>query len=332
VKAVLYERYGGPDVLAVGEAPAPQPGPGQVLIQVAAAGVSRADTLQRQGFYPAPPGASPILGLEVAGTVVELGAGVTSFAAGDRVCALCAGGGYAQYAAVDAGQVLPVPEHWTQIEAATLPENGFTVFDNLFTRARLQAGETVLIHGGSSGIGTTAIMFAKAFGATPFVTVGTEAKARAAMQLGAAAAIVYRDEDFVTAIVQKTAGRGVDVVLDLVGGDYIARDIEALAPDGRVVCIATQGGAQVHLDLGAMMRKRATILASSLRGRSREQKAAIAEALFDRIWPLLPARDPIVPVIDSVYPFSRAAQAHERMEASAHIGKIVLVPDEESSP
>jgi NADPH2:quinone reductase len=327
MKAVLYDRPGGPEVLYVGEAEKPEPMDGEVQIAVEAAGVSRADVWQRKGFYPPPPGASPILGLDVAGTIEVLGANVEGLHAGDRVCALLSGGGYAEHACAPAGQVLPIPQGWSAIEATTLPENGFTVFDNMITRGRLAQGEWVLVHGGSSGIGTTAIMFAKALGARPIATAGSAEKCAVCLAAGAEAAIDYKRQDFVEEALRITHGRGVDVVLDIVGGSYLARNVAAVAQDGRIACIATQGGAKAELDIGELMRRRATIFGTALRPRTVEQKAAIAGALRARIWPLLPARNPIRPIVDRVYPFADAAQAHRRMEASEHAGKIVLTPD-----
>lgn len=325
MRYVGFDAPGEPAVLKVEEGVAPEPRAGEVLIAVAAAGVSRADSMQRRGNYPPPRGASPILGLEVAGTIRGLGRGVTRFQVGEPVCALVNGGGYAEFVAVPQGQVLPAPAGWTMIEAATLPENAFTVYDNLFVRARLRARERVLVHGGTSGIGSTAIMFARALGATPIATAGSEAKCAAAVRLGAAEAICYRTQDFVAEVARITAGRGVNVVLDIVGGEYVARDVECLALDGRVACIAMTGGRSVQLDLARLFAKRATILASSLRPRSSAEKARIAAGLLRRIWALLPRRDPIAPVVDSVYPLERAAEAHARLESSEHIGKIVLV-------
>jgi putative PIG3 family NAD(P)H quinone oxidoreductase len=283
---------------------------------VNAAGVCRADTLQRQGKYPPPAGASDIPGLEVAGVLEETG---------ERVCALLAGGGYAEYVSVARELVLPVPANWSFVEAASLPENLFTVYDNLFTRARLRAGESVLIHGGTSGIGTTAIMLARAFEASFIAaTAGTAEKCAACRELGADAAIDYKTEDFVTRVREATAQRGVDAVLDIVGGDYIARDLEALATDGRIVCISTPRGTRAELDLGLLMRKRAAVMASNLRARSVAERAAIAAALLRDVWPKLPARSAIRPVIDSTFPLEQAADAHRRLESSAHVGKIVL--------
>jgi putative PIG3 family NAD(P)H quinone oxidoreductase len=282
--------------------------------------------MQRAGNYPPPPGASPILGLEVAGTIEATGSRVTRWKPGDRICALTDGGGYAEYAAVSEGQVLPIPHGWSAVEAATLPENAFTVYDNLFARARLRAGETVLVHGGTSGIGSTAIMFATALGATALATAGTPEKCEACIRFGAVAAINYRTTDFVAEVQRFTGGRGVDVVLDIVGGDYVARDLDAIALDGRIACLAIRGERIVQLDLGKIFVKRGAILASRLRTRTASEKAAIAQELERHIWPLLPERTAIVPIVDAVYPFERAAEAHARLESSAHIGKIVLVP------
>ena len=326
MRYVTYDVPGGPDSLYVGEGIAPEPEFGEVLVAVEAAGVSRADSLQRGGAYPPPPGASSILGLEVAGAIAAVGPGVTQWKIGDRVCALCNGGGYAEFVAVPQGQVLPIPANWSAIEAASLPENAFTVFDNVFTRARLKPGETLLVHGGTSGIGTTAITFAVALGSSVIATAGSAEKCTACVRLGASDAIDYRQTDFVEEVGRLTSGRGVDVVLDIVGGDYPMRDLQCLALDGRVACIATPRGREIAIDLGLLFAKRATILGSSLRPRTPAQKAAIARELLERIWPLLPRRDPIAPAIDSVYPFERAADAHRRLESSAHIGKIVLTP------
>lgn len=326
MRYVAAERPGGPEVLHVAATQPPACASGEVLISVEAAGVSRADIMQREGRYPPPPDASPILGLEVAGRIDAVGSAVERWKRGDPVCALTNGGGYAELVAVPAGQVLPIPEGWSAVEAATLPENAFTVYDNLFTRAQLRAGETLLVHGGTSGIGTTAIMFAKARNATVIATAGTAAKCAACLQLGAAHAIDYRTTDFAAEVRRLTGDRGVDVALDIVGGDYIARDLACLALDGRIACIAMQRGSAIELDLRQLFAKRGAIMASSLRPRTPEEKAGIAHELEREIWPLLPARDPIRPLVDAVYPFERAADAHARMESSAHIGKIILVP------
>lgn len=288
----------------------------EVLIAVKAAGVTRADSMQRQGKYPPPPGASDIPGLEVAG-VLE--------ATGERVCALLNGGGYAEYAVAPREQVLPIPENWNFVEAATLPENMFTVYDNVFTRARLRSGESFLVHGGSSGVGTTAIMLARAFGANFIAaTAGSDRKCEACRDLGVHVAINYKNADFVDEVKKVTSDRGVDVILDIVGGSHISRDLDALAPDGRITCIATPGGSTAELDIRKLMHRRAAIMGSALRTRTVEQKGEIARALLENVWPLLPARDPIRPVVDSVFKLEDAAEAHRRLDASAHIGKIVL--------
>lgn len=326
MRYVAYDAPGDPGVLHVAEMPAPEPKAGEVTIAVEAAGVSRADTLQRRGLYPPPLGASPVLGLEVAGTIAKPGDGVTEWRPGDRVCALLDGGGYAEVVAVPQGQVLPIPDQWTAVEAATLPENAFTVYDNVFTRGRLSNGETILVHGGSSGIGTTAIMFARAFGARVIATAGNPEKCAICVRIGAEHAIDYKAQDFVESVDAITHGRGVDLVLDLVGGDYVNRDLAALAPDGRIACIATVRGREATIDLGMLLVKRASIFGSSLRPRTAEQKAAIARELREKIWPLLPKRDPIAPLVDSVFTFENAAGAHARLESSAHAGKIVLIP------
>jgi putative PIG3 family NAD(P)H quinone oxidoreductase len=325
MRYVTFDAPGGPDVLKIAEMAAPGPKPDEVLIGVEAAGVTHADVMQRDGNYPPPPGASPILGLEVAGTIAAVGDRVARWHVGDRVCALTNGGGYAEYVAVPSGQVLPVPPGWSAVEAASLPENAFTVYDNLFTRARLQTGESVLVHGGTSGVGTTAIMFATALGATAFATAGSPEKCAACGRLGAKAAIDYRTTDFVAEVLRLTENRRVDVVLDIVGGNYIAKDVACLSRDGRIACVAAPRGRRVEIDLGRLFERRGAIMASMLRPRTSAEKAAIARELEQRIWPLLRKRDAIVPVIDSVYPFERAAEAHARLEASAHIGKIILV-------
>lgn len=318
MRVVEISAPGGPEVLRIAGRPKPQPGPGEVLIAVKAAGVTRADTMQRQGKYPPPPGASDIPGLEVAGVIEPTG---------EAVCALLNGGGYAEYVAAPKELVLPIPENWNFIEAASLPENIFTVYDNVFIRARFQPGESILIHGGSSGVGTTAIMLARAFGATFIaVTAGSDEKCKACLELGADLAINYKTGDFVTEVQKATSDRGVDVILDLVGGDYIARDIEALAVEGRITCIATPRGRIAEIDLGRLLQRRGAIMASHLRARTVAEKAPIARQLLEHVWPLLPERDPIRPIIDSVFTFDQAAEAHRRLEQSLHIGKIILVP------
>lgn len=322
--AIEISVYGPPDVLRPVERPNPVPGAGEVLIEVEAAGVSRADVLQRQGKYPPPPGASDIPGLDVAGSIAAVGAGAGDWRVGDRVCALLTGGGYAEFCTVPSVQVLPIPEGWTAVEAATLPENLFTVYDNLITRARLKEGDLVLIHGGTSGIGSTAIMLARAIGAIPYATAGSDEKCRACENFGAKQAINYKSEDFVDAIQRLTAKRGVDVIADIVGGAYLERNIEALALEGRLSLIATLGGGAATLPIAKLMSKRAAIVASTLRARTPAQKSEIADRLRRHIWPLLPDKKVIRPLIDSTFPLVEASAAHTRMESGRHIGKIVL--------
>jgi NADPH2:quinone reductase len=321
--AIEISTPGAPDVLRAAKLPVPVPGAGEVLIAVRAAGVNRPDVIQRKGAYPPPPGASPLPGLEVAGEIAAIGAGVTGWKTGDTVCALLAGGGYAQYAAAPAGQCLPVPRGLSMTEAASLPETFFTVWSNLFDRARLQMGETLLVHGGTSGIGITAIQMAAAFGARVLATAGSAEKCAACVELGAAQAINYKETDFVEAVREATDGKGADVILDMVGGEYVARNLKACAADGRIVQIAFLGGSKVTLDLMALMRNRITLTGSTLRPREVAFKAAIARNLREKVWPLIEQRR-IRPVIDSVFPLAEAAKAHARMESSAHIGKIVL--------
>jgi putative PIG3 family NAD(P)H quinone oxidoreductase len=314
---------GGPEVLRPATRPVPAPTEGEVLVKVAAAGVNRPDVLQRKGGYAPPPGASDIPGLELAGTVVALGAGVDGLAVGDRVCALVAGGGYAEYCPVPAPLALPLPKGFDMVMAAAVPETTFTVWTNVFERGRLKAGETLLVHGGSSGIGTTAIQLARAFGAAVLTTVGNAEKAAACERLGARLAINYREQDFVEAVREATGGAGVDLVLDMVGGDYIARNLEVLATEGRLVQIAFLQGSQVQFDFLPMMLKRLTITGSTLRPRTVAQKAAIAAALHQQVWPLM-AAGTVKPVIHATLPLAEAARAHAMMEESRHIGKIVL--------
>jgi putative PIG3 family NAD(P)H quinone oxidoreductase len=321
--AIDPDKPGGPEVLVPVERPVPQPGRGEVLLRVRAAGVNRPDVLQRLGLYPMPPGAPTIMGLEVAGEVVALGEGAARFQIGQPVCALLAGGGYAQYAVVPEGQCLPVPLGLSLVEAASLPETYFTVWSNLFERAFADAGDTVLVHGGTSGIGVTAILLAKAFGLTVFVTVGSDEKGAAARELGADLAINYRTEDFTEVALKATGGRGVDIVLDMVGGDYLPRNVAALAENGRHVSIAFQRGPRGELDLMQVMRKRLTLSGSMLRPRSVDYKSAVADSLANDVWPLF-AHGKLRAVIDSTFPLERAADAHRRMEAGEHVGKIVL--------
>jgi NADPH2:quinone reductase len=315
---------GGPEVLRPAARPCPSPARGEVLIEVAAAGVNRPDVLQRQGRYAPPPGASDIPGLEVAGRVVEAGPDVTRWKAGDEVCALLSGGGYAQYAAAAAELCLPVPAGFSMQEAAALPETVFTVWHNVFERGRLGGGETLLVHGGSSGIGTTAIALARARGARVIVTAGSAEKCEACRSLGADLAVPYREQDFVAAVKEHTGGRGVDVVLDMVGGPYFARNLECLAVEGRLVQIAAQQGVRAETDLRAVMQKRLTITGSLLRPRPVEEKARIAEAVEEEVWPLL-REGRVRPVIHARFPLADAAEAHRVMESSLHVGKLVLV-------
>ncbi len=317
---------GGPDVLRPTERPVPQLNRGEVLVNVAAAGVNRPDVMQRQGKYPPPPGASDIPGLEIAGTVVALGDGVDTLKEGDAVCALVTGGGYAAYCPAAAPLCLTVPKGLDTVQAAALPETFFTVWTNVFDRGRLKAGETFLVHGGSSGIGTTAIQLAKAMGARVFATAGSAAKCRACEELGAEAAINYREADFVERVKTLTDGQGVDLILDMVGGDYLPRNLECLTVEGRLVQIALQRGPKVEMNLLPVMLKRLTVTGSTLRPRSVEQKAVIADALRGKVWPLLEAGK-VRPVIYKTFPFTEAAEAHRLMESSQHIGKIVLTAE-----
>ena len=323
MQVVDVPQPGGPEALVLAERPVPEAGRGEVLIKVAAAGLNRADTLQRRGFYPSPAGAPSYPGLEVSGTIVELGADVTEFKVGDSVCALLAGGGYAEYCRVDAGQVLPVPGSLDMIQAAALPEAMFTVWSNVFVFGRLQQGETLLVHGGSSGIGVTAIQLAAVRGHTVFATAGSADKCRFCESLGARRAIDYRTADFVAEVSKETAGRGVDVVLDMVGGSYVARNLQVLAAEGRLVMIATQGGAKGEIDVMRIMQQRLFITGSTLRPRSAEFKRSIRDQLLQHVWPLL-AAGRIVPVVDSVFSLAEAGKAHARMEGGEHKGKIIL--------
>jgi putative PIG3 family NAD(P)H quinone oxidoreductase len=321
--AIEIREPGGPEVLVPTRRPRPEPGPGEVLVRVAAAGVNRPDVLQRLGGYPPPPGASDIPGLEIAGAIAALGEGVAGWAPGDEVSALVTGGGYAEYCAAPAVQCLPVPAGLGLAEAAAMPETFFTVWSNVFDRGGLAAGESFLVHGGSSGIGTTAIQLAKAFGARVFATAGSAEKCAACEALGAERAINYREEDFVAVVKAATGGKGLDLVLDMVGGDYVQRNIEALRPDGRLVYIAFLGGSKVEVNLLPLMLKRLTLTGSTLRARSPEFKGAIAENLRRKVWPLI-ERGEVKPVIAESFPLARAAAAHRLMESSTHIGKIVL--------
>jgi NADPH2:quinone reductase len=321
--AIRVAAPGGPEAMALAAAPRPRPGVGEILVKVEAAGVNRVDVMQRRGVYPPPPGAPDILGLEVAGEVVALGPGASRHALGARVAALVPGGGYAEYCLAHESVALPIPSGVSALEAAAMPEAFFTVWTNVFERGALKAGETLLAHGGSSGIGTTAIQLAKAFGARVIATAGSDEKVKACVGLGADRAVNYRAEDFVAATLAATDGKGAEVILDMVGGDYVARNYAAAAIDGRIVQIAFLSGQRVEIDLRVLMGKRLFHTGSMLRSRSVGEKAAIAEALRAKVWPLL-AEGRCKPVIDSVFPLAEAAEAHRRMEASAHIGKIVL--------
>lgn len=323
MKAIEITQPGAPDVLRICERPMPRPKAGEVLIKVHAAGVNRPDVIQRQGHYPVPSGASDLPGLEVAGEIVDGDFADTALKQGDMVCALIQGGGYAEYCVAPARQCLPIPKGLSAIEAASLPETFFTVWSNVFDRARLSAGEALLVQGGTSGIGVTAIQIAVALGHRVFATAGSDEKCRACEALGAVRAINYRDEDFVEVVKAETGGRGVDVVLDMVAGPYVAREIDCLADDGRLSIIALLGGPKATLDLGQVLRRRLTITGSTLRPRSVEFKAAIAEKLHAHIWPLIGAGK-IKPVIYKTFPLEEAAQAHILMESGVHIGKIIL--------
>jgi NADPH2:quinone reductase len=341
MRAVEIARPGGPEVLRIVERPTPAPGPGEVLIEVAAAGVNRPDILQREGRYPPPPGASDIPGLEVSGAVVAMGEGAIGgdgrpLALGQTVCALVAGGGYAEYCAAPAPQCLPAPRGLDLAAAAAIPETYFTVWTNVFDRGRLAPGELLLVHGGTSGIGTTAIQLARAFGARVVATAGSADKCAACERLGAERAVDYRREDFVAVVREHTGGRGADLILDIVGGDYTPRNLEALAVDGRLVIIGLLGGARATIRLGPILQRRLTVTGSTLRPRSVAEKAAIARALAEQVWPLL-ERGVVRPIVHATFPLERAADAHRLMESSAHIGKIVLTvargsPERSGSP
>ncbi|MGB0506744.1 MAG: NAD(P)H-quinone oxidoreductase [Pikeienuella sp.] len=323
MRAIEISTPGGPEVLKPCERPMPTPAPDEILIKIAAAGVNRPDVLQRAGAYPPPPGASDLPGLEASGEIVAIGASVTKWAVGDKVCALLAGGGYADYAIAHQDLALPIPAGLSMEQAAALPETFFTVWTNVFDRARLKPGETFLVHGGSSGIGTTAIQLANAFGARVFCTVGGEDKAELCRNLGAEIAINYREDDYVEKLHAATGGRGVDVILDMVGGDYIPRNVKLAADQGRIVQIAFLQGPKVELNFVQVMIKRLTITGSTLRPRSNEEKSAIADSLQKNVWPLIESGR-VAPVMHSSFPMEQAAEAHALMETSTHMGKIVL--------
>ena len=325
--AIAISEPGGPEVLVAETRPVPQPAPGEVLIRVAAAGVNRPDVLQRMGFYPPPPGASDLPGLEIAGTIVAVGPGGDAELLGQAVCALVAGGGYAEYCTGPAGSCLPVPRGFSMEEAAALPETVFTVWHNLFERAWVMEGETVLVHGGTSGIGTTAIGLCKLFGIKVIVTCGSADKCAAATALGADLAVDYSAEDYVEAVKAFTDGAGVNAVLDMVGGDYVPRNLACLADDGRHVTIAFQRGAKTEIDISQLMRRRLTMTGSTLRARSADFKAALADEIARTLWPRL-SEGAWKPAMDRTFPFAEAAAAHARMQAGAHVGKIVLTVDE----
>ena len=322
--AIEIREPGPPDVLQPAQRAVPEAGPNEVLIRVVAAGVNRPDVMQRKGLYPPPPGASDIPGLEVAGEVVSVGVNVREPMVGSQVCALVTGGGYAQFVAAPAVQCLPVPANLSVEEAAALPETFFTVYLNIFQRAGLKSGETLLVHGGSSGIGTTAILLAKAFGARVIATAGSAEKCAACLELGAERAINYKAEDFVAATLAATQGRGADVILDMVGGDYVPRNIAAAAVEGRIALIAHQGGARAEVDLRAIMIKRLTIRGSTLRAQPVENKGRVAAALRTDVWPLFATKG-LRPLIHARFPLVQAARAHALMESGAHLGKIILI-------
>ncbi len=320
MRAVIASGTGGPEVLSVGELPDPVPGPGEVLVAVAATAVNRADTLQRQGFYPPPPGASDVIGLECSGTIAALGEGVEGWAVGDEVCALLAGGGYASYVVVPVGQVMPVPEGVSLVEAAALPEVACTVWSNVFMVAGLQPGDRFLVHGGSGGIGTMAIQLASALSAKVFTTAGSAEKLAACAELGADVTINYREEDFVEVV---KADGGADVILDNMGAKYLGRNVDALATEGRLVIIGMQGGSKGELDINALLRKRGAVVATSLRARPLDDKAAICASVVENVWPLV-ADGTVRPIVHTTMPLEDVAAAHALMESSDHIGKIVL--------
>jgi putative PIG3 family NAD(P)H quinone oxidoreductase len=328
--AVEITAPGGPEALKPARRPTPKPGPGEVLVEVHAAGINRPDLLQRTGNYDPPPGTTDIPGLEVAGRIVALGADVRDWKPGQRVCALLAGGGYAEYCVAPVGQCLALPSHFSMVEGAVLPETFFTVWSNVFDRGRLQPGEALLVHGGASGIGTTAIQLARAYGARVFTTAGTADKCAACERLGAGRAINYRTEDFVAVVKELTGGKGVDVVLDMVGGDYVAKDLDCLAMDGRHLSIAFLKGGTVTLDLFPVMLKRLTLTGSTLRPRSLAEKAAIAAQLREKVWPKL-EEGAIRPLVHKTFPLAEADKAHALMESGEHMGKIALVVREDLS-
>ncbi|MEJ5869069.1 NAD(P)H-quinone oxidoreductase [Pseudokineococcus sp. 5B2Z-1] len=329
MRAAVVREPGGPDAIEVTEVADPSPGPGEVVVEVAAAGVNRADVMQRQGHYPPPPGEPETLGLECSGTVAELGEGVEGWSVGDEVCALLAGGGYAERVVVPAGQLLPVPRGVSLVDAAALPEVACTVWSNVFISAGLREGELLLVHGGGSGIGTFAVQLARAWGARVAVTAGSARKLDACRELGAEVLVDYTQQDFVEEVRAATDGRGADVVLDVVGAAYLERNVAVLAPNGRLVVIGMQGGRRAELDLGALLAKRAAVMATSLRARPREEKAAIVASVREHVWPLV-EEGRVRPVVHERMPLGDAARAHAVLEESSHIGKVLLLarPDE----
>ena len=325
MREIIFDGAGGPEIIKLHEAPVPAPGPGKVLVEVVAAGINRPDCIQRAGLYPPPPGETAVPGLEIAGRIVALGEGVSGLAVGDEICALVGCGGYAEYALADAALCLPRPKPLSLIEAAGIPETFFTVYDNIFTRGALKSGESFLVHGGSSGIGSTAIQLAKKFGAKVFTTAGSAEKVAFCTKLGADAAINYREQDFVAEVKALTAKKGVDVILDMVGGPYLQKNLSALAPDGRLVQIAFLQGSKVkEFDFMLLMLKRLTMTGATLRSRPLAAKTAIAAGLREKVWPLLDSGE-VKPILHATFPLEDARAAHELMESSAHLGKIVLV-------
>jgi putative PIG3 family NAD(P)H quinone oxidoreductase len=325
MRAVIPAGPGGPEVLAVHDLPEPTPGPGEVVIAVAAAGLNRSDLMQRMGFYPPPPGVTEVLGLECSGTVTAVGEDVTDRTIGEEVCALLAGGGYAERVVVPAGQVMPVPAGVDLVTAAALPEVACTVWSNVFMVGGLQAAEQFLVHGGAGGIGSFAIQLAHALGARVFTTAGTAEKRAFCAEIGADVAIDYREEDFVKVVEDHTESRGVDVILDNMGAKYLARNVAALAPEGRLVIIGLQGGTKAELDINALLRKRAAVIATNLRGRPVEDKAAICSSVVEHVWPLVAAGD-VKPIVHAVLPLDEVVEAHRLMESGGHSGKILLTP------